>query len=49
MAPFTVFESAAQPTAVVRATLTVSELLTFFGRAFSAVTAVLSARGTRPM
>lgn len=48
MAPFGVFESAAQPTAVVRATLTVSELPAFFGRAFSSVAAVLSARGTPP-
>ena len=47
MAPFTVFESAAQPTAV-RATLTASELPTFFGGAFSVVAAVLSARGTPP-
>jgi effector-binding domain-containing protein len=48
VAAFTVFESPAQPTAVVRGTPLMSELPSFFGRAFSAVAAVLNARGTPP-
>jgi effector-binding domain-containing protein len=48
MAGFTVFESPVQPTAVVRGTLVMSELPSFFGRAFSAVAAVLNAQGTPP-
>jgi hypothetical protein len=48
MAGFAVSESPVQPTAVVRGTALMSELPSFFGTAFSAVAAVLNARGTPP-